>query len=95
MEFRMGDPVIPWTYYGPGEIVSLEERTLSGQTGMCCGVRVQGLTVWAPADGKVMSRLRPPTPKSEFKKLFAILRGPGESLPDDRFERTNLLSGAA
>jgi RNA polymerase-interacting CarD/CdnL/TRCF family regulator len=86
MEFLMGDPVIHWTY-GLGKIVRQEERTFSGEKKLYYVVQIRDLTVWVPADAKVMSRLRSPTPEREFSKLFAILSGLGESLSDDRLER--------
>jgi RNA polymerase-interacting CarD/CdnL/TRCF family regulator len=90
MEFLMGDPVIHWTY-GLGKIVRQEERTFSGDKKLYYVVQIRDLTVWVPVDGEVVSRLRSPTPGREFSKLFAILSGPGESLPDDRLERKTQL----
>jgi len=90
MDFRMGDPVIPWTY-GLGKIVRLEERAFSGEKTLYYVVQIRDLTIWVPGDGKVMSRLRSPTPEGEFSKEFAILSGPGEFLPDDWLERKTLL----
>lgn len=90
MDFLAGDPVIHWTY-GFGKIVRLEERTFSGEKKLYYVVQIRDLTVWVPADEKVLSRLRPPTPRREFSKLFAILTGPGESLSDDRLERRTQL----
>jgi RNA polymerase-interacting CarD/CdnL/TRCF family regulator len=86
MEFQTGDPVIHWTY-GLGKIVGQEERTFSGEKKIYYVVQIRDLTVWVPADATVMTRLRIPTPGSEFSKLFDILSGPGESLSDDRLER--------
>ncbi len=90
MDFRVGEPVVHWTY-GLGEIIGLEERALIGQKTLYYIVKIRDLTVCVPADGKVMSRLRSPTPQHEFKKLFVILSGPGESLSDDRLERKTQL----
>ncbi len=86
MNFREGDPVMHWTY-GLGKVIRLEERALSGQKSMYYAVKIGDLTVWVPADGNLGSRLRPPTSQAGFKKLLAILSGPGEPLPDDRQER--------
>ena len=90
MEFLTGDSVIHWTY-GLGKIVRQEERTFSGEKTLYYAVQIRDLTVWVPADAKVMSRLRSPTPECEFSKLFAILSGPGEALPDDWLERKTQL----
>lgn len=86
MNFHEGDPVMHRTY-GFGEILRLEEREIAGQTTLYYAVQVSDLTVWVPADGNLKSRLRPPTPQARFKRLLAILSGPGEPLPDDRHER--------
>ena len=90
MNFREGDSVMHCTY-GLGKIVQLEERTLFGHTVMYYAVRIDDMTVWVPADEKLDSRLRTPTIEREFKRLFEILLGPGESLPDDRQARKELL----
>jgi len=92
MNFHEGDPVMHWTY-GFGEVLRLEEREFSGQTTLYYEVQVRDLTVWVPADGNLESRLRPPTPQARFKRLLAILSGPGEPLPDDRQERKLRLQG--
>ncbi len=86
MVFHVGDPVVHWTY-GLGKVAAIEERALAGQKTLYYAVEIHDLTVWVPADDKVASRLRPPTSQRAFKKLFAILSGPGESLSDDRHER--------
>ena len=86
MNFQEGDPVMHWTY-GFGQIIHLEERDISGSKTLYYAVQVRDLTVWVPADSKLESRLRAPTPQSRFKKLIAILSSPGDRLPDDRLER--------
>ncbi len=90
MNFNTGDTVMHWTY-GIGQIVNLEERDLSGSKTLYYAVQARDLTVWVPADGKVGSRLRTPTPKSRFKRLLTILSRPSEPLPEDRLERRNHL----
>ena len=86
MEYHTGDAVIHWTY-GFGKILRQEERTFSGEKKLYYVVQIRDLTLWGPADGELVSRLRSPTPGREFSKLFAILSGPGETLSDDRLER--------
>jgi RNA polymerase-interacting CarD/CdnL/TRCF family regulator len=86
MDFHIGDPVMHCTF-GLGQVVGLEERVISGQKTLYYEIKVRDLTVWVPADDKLESRLRPPTPAGGFKELFAILTGFGELLPDDRQER--------
>jgi RNA polymerase-interacting CarD/CdnL/TRCF family regulator len=79
-----------WTY-GLGQILRLEERALFDRNTLYYKVQVGDLTVWVPADGQLESRLRPPTPQAGFRRLLAILSGPGEPLPEDRYERRNRL----
>ena len=90
MNFHKGDTVMHWTY-GIGQIVNLEERTLSGSKTLYYAVQVRDMTVWVPADGKLKSRLRAPTSKSRFEHLLAILSDPSEPLPEDRLERRTRL----
>ena len=90
MNYHKGDMVMHWTH-GIGQIVNLEERALSGEKAVYYVVQVRDMTVWVPADGKVGTRLRPPTPKSRFQRLLAILSSPTERLPDDRLERKTRL----
>lgn len=95
MDFRVGDPVVHWSH-GIGEIIGLEERAMAGKNTLYYVVKIQEFTVWVPADDKVLSRLRVPTSERKFKKLFAILSGPGASLSDDRLVRkTQLHNGLA
>jgi RNA polymerase-interacting CarD/CdnL/TRCF family regulator len=92
MDFRVGDPIIHWTY-GFGEILRMEERNLPGQAARYYVVQVRDLTIWVPVDEELMNRLRAPTPEGQFKKLFAILGSPSEMLSKDRLERrTHLLN---
>ena len=86
MNFYKGDMVMHWSH-GIGQIVNLEERALSGAKAVYYVVQVRDMTVWVPADNKVGTRLRPPTPKFRFQRLLAILSSPSESLPVDRLER--------
>jgi len=90
MDFQLGDPVIHWTY-GLGKVVRIEERKFSGEKTLYYVVQIRDLTVWVPADAQLMSRLRSPTTKRGFSKLFTILSEPGESLSDDRLERKTQL----
>src|SRR5512143_1531454 len=90
MGFQVGDTVVHWTY-GLGEITGQEERALMGESQLYFVVRVQDMNVWVPADQQLASRLRRPTTAKEFKKLFAILRGPTGALSEDRRERKSQL----
>lgn len=90
MDFHEGDPVMHWTH-GFGQVVRLEEQALSGSNSLYYAVQVRDLTVWVPADDKLETRLRPPTPASRFNRLVAILSSPGEPLPEDRHLRKTYL----
>jgi CarD family transcriptional regulator len=86
MGFQIGDKVIHWSY-GIGEIVLIEEKVLRGSATNCYVFRTRDLTIWIPIDQLDQSSLRIPTPPEEFEELFAILSGPGETLPADRMMR--------
>jgi len=90
MVFHIGDTVIH-KRYGLGEVIELDEKELSGHPTRCYVVRIRDLTMWVPAEESERSSLRPPTPRGEFERLFAILRSPGEQLSNDRFERKTQL----
>jgi len=90
MEFHLGDPVMHWMY-GFGHVSGIEEKFISDQANLYYAISIRDLTVWVPVDGQLESRLRLPTTKDGFKKLFAILTGPSEPLPDDRQERKLIL----
>ena len=86
MDFQVGDKVVHWAY-GPGEIINLEEKVLSGHTSLYYVVQVNDLTLWVPSDENGRRSIRFPTPASEFEDLFILLRSPGEPLSKDRLER--------
>jgi RNA polymerase-interacting CarD/CdnL/TRCF family regulator len=91
MDFQVGDKVVHWAY-GPGEIIDLEEKVLSGHTSLYYVVQLSNLTLWVPSDDQGKRSMRLPTPPSEFENLFILLRSPGEPLPSDRLERKLELS---
>jgi RNA polymerase-interacting CarD/CdnL/TRCF family regulator len=90
MNYHEGDSVMHCTY-GLGKIINMEERTLYGPTMLYYAVQIGDMTVWVPADERLDTRLRPPTRSAEFKRLLDILTGPGDTLPDDRHQRKELL----
>jgi RNA polymerase-interacting CarD/CdnL/TRCF family regulator len=92
LPFQVGDKVVHWSY-GPGEIIQLEEKSLSGRMTLYYVVQVRDLTLWVPVEGADQHSLRPPTSIGEFEKIFKILREPGEKLSDDRYERKAQLTG--
>jgi len=86
MKFGIGDSVVHWNY-GIGQVIQLEERTVSDRKIMYYAVQVGDMTVWVPADDKLETRLRQPTPEKIFKKMLAILSSPSEPLPEDGWDR--------
>lgn len=92
MAFHVGDKVVHWSY-GPGEIIQLDEKCVSGRNTEYYVVQVRDLTLWVPVEGAEQNRLRLPTSTGDFHKLFKILRGPAERLSEDRYERKTQLTG--
>lgn len=91
MAFQVGDKVVHWSY-GPGEIVRIDDKSLSGHSDQYYVVRVRDLTLYVPVAGAEKHRLRLPTARRDCEKLFDILRSPGERLSDDRYERKTQLT---
>lgn len=90
MGFNIGDKVIHWTY-GLGEIAQIDEKPINGHPTDCYVFQTPNMSVWVPIDQLQQRSLRTPTPPNEFIKLFAILKSPGEQLPEDRVLRKNQL----
>jgi RNA polymerase-interacting CarD/CdnL/TRCF family regulator len=86
MDYQVGDKIIH-SYFGLGEIVQMDEKFIHERQMLCYVVRTRDLTIWVTADNPDESSIRPPTPRCDFEKLFAILRSPGGPLPIDRYER--------
>ena len=91
MEFHVGDPVVHWTY-GLGKVIAVQQRTIAGEKALYYVVEINDLTVWVPVDGKAKTRLRRPTSRAGFRKLFKILSQSAKSLSEDRFERKQELN---
>ncbi|MFN2194532.1 MAG: CarD family transcriptional regulator [Anaerolineales bacterium] len=86
ISFQIGDQVVH-SAYGPGVIIELDEKKLSGRSRQYYVVEVHDLTLWVPIDQVGDRNLRRPTPAGEFERLFTILSSPGDALPPDRHER--------
>jgi RNA polymerase-interacting CarD/CdnL/TRCF family regulator len=86
MDFQVGDQVVH-SSYGPGEIVQMDEKVLSGHKHKYYVVQIKDLTLYVPADEETNTSLRTPTPASQFKSLFAIMSGAGDALSENRLER--------
>ncbi len=90
MDFQIGDQVVHYAY-GPGEIIELDEKVISGRKGNYYIVQVDNLKLWVLAGENGSGSLRCITPKNLFKKCLHILCGPGEELPEDRLARKTFL----
>jgi RNA polymerase-interacting CarD/CdnL/TRCF family regulator len=90
MNFQVGDRVVHWTY-GPGEVIQLDEKALSGQIETYYVVQIRDMTLYVPINDDGQTSLRLPTPSAEFESLFTILKSPEEPLSGDRWERKNQL----
>ncbi len=90
MIFHVGDQVIHWSH-GPGEIIQLDEKELSGHTSQYYVVKLRDMMLWVPVE-ETEHCLRLPTPANDFPKLFQILACPGEPLSADRLERKTQLT---
>ena len=86
MDYNVGDQVIH-SVFGPGEILQLDKKEISGKLNTYYMVKTNTLTLWVPIDNNGERSLRPLTPRSHFKKLFEILTAPGEPLTEDRLDR--------
>ncbi len=91
MDFQVGDQVVHASF-GPGEIVQLDEKVLSGCKRKYYVVQIKDLTLYVPADESGASSLRSPTPAGKFKKLLRIITSDGEPLSENRLERKAQLS---
>lgn len=91
MCFQIGDKVIHETY-GLGEVIRIEEKDIHDQVTNCYVVLAANLTIWVPVNNEAQHSLRRPATPAEFTKLFDVLSGPGESLPEDRMQRRNQLT---
>jgi len=60
MNFQVGDQVVHWTY-GPGEVIQLDEKALSGQTELYYVVQIRDMTLFVPINDQAETSLRLPT----------------------------------
>ncbi len=90
MKYQVNDQVMHWTY-GRGEIISIEEKTLSGDTREYYVLQTNDLTLWVPADEIGESSLRPPLEEEDFNALLKTLKKPASVLPDQPYPRQNEL----
>lgn len=92
MDYQIGEIVVHWSY-GPGTILSMDEKEISGQLTRYYVVELGDMTIWVPRDQDNEVRLRCLTSPDEFAQLFTLLQLPAEPLSLDRFERRTTLLG--
>lgn len=91
MEYQIGDIVVHWSY-GPGKILQMDEKVISGQSVLYYVVELGDMTLYVPSNNNNgETRLRSLTPPNDFKYLFGLLSAPAEPLSTDRFERRTFL----
>ena len=90
MKYQTGDWVVHCTH-GVGQVQGIEERTYGEQSLVYYMIQINDLTIWVPADENIGRRLRSPSSRSDFQKLFDTLTSPPESLPTDRRQRNQYL----
>ena len=91
MNYQIGDQVVHWTY-GPGRIIGIDEKVLANKACVYYVVEIGRTTLWVPVGETGEKSIRPPTSRAEFDRLLNLLRGPGEQLPDQQYERQNALA---
>lgn len=91
MKYQVHDRVMHWTY-GTGEIVSIEKKTLAGNTREYYVLQTNDLTLWVPADETGESNLRLPLPWDDFSQQMKSLKEPAQALPDQPYPRQNELT---
>jgi CarD family transcriptional regulator len=86
VDFHVGDKVIH-SSHGLAEIVDMESKEISGAVTRCYVVRTKDLTIWIPVGQSENGSLRMPASRSEFERLFQILRARYAPFSDNRMER--------
>ncbi len=86
MAFRVGDKVIHASH-GLADIVGMENKEVAGILTRYYVVRTKDLTIWIPVDHSENGSLRMPASRSEFERLFPILRAHYDPFSANRMER--------
>jgi CarD family transcriptional regulator len=90
MDYQIGDQVVHRNY-GPGKIIAIDEKQLSGEFRTYYVVEAGELTLWVPIDAAENS-IRYPTSETAFKEMLNYLSGEGEPLPEHQTERYEALA---
>jgi CarD family transcriptional regulator len=89
MAFQVGETVVH-PQYGAGVITEIQERHSLGPRKRYYSIELLGdarTTVMVPLDKEESVGLRQPIPKARLSRLWRILCGKPESLPDEHKER--------
>ena len=86
MAFHVGDKVIHASH-GLADIVGMENKEVAGVLTRYYVVRTKDLTIWIPVDHSEHGSLRTPASRSEFERLFSILRARYDPFSLNRMER--------
>lgn len=95
MNFQVGDTVVH-PHYGAGVITDIQERHSLGPTRRYYSIRLLGdsqTTVMVALNKEKSVGLRAPITKARLGRLWGILRGRPEALPDEHKERYALIEG--
>jgi CarD family transcriptional regulator len=89
MTFQVGDTVVH-PHYGAGVITEIQERHSLGPRKRYYSIELLGdpqTTVMVPLGTEESVGLRQPIPKARLSRLWRILRGEPQALPDEHKER--------
>ena len=95
MTFKVGETVVH-PHYGAGVITEIQERHSLGPTKRYYSIELLGdarTTVMVPLDKEESVGLRAPVSKARLSRLWRILRGKPEALPDEHKERYAVIEG--
>jgi CarD family transcriptional regulator len=95
MTFQVGETVVH-PHYGAGVITEIQERHSLGPRKRYYSIELLGdpqTTVMVPLGKEESVGLRQPIPKARLSRLWRILRGKPEALPDEHKERYALIEG--
>jgi CarD family transcriptional regulator len=95
MTFQVGETVVH-PQYGAGVITEILERRSLGPVKRYYSIELLGdpqTTVMVPLDKEENVGLRKPIPKARLSRLWRILRGKPQALPDEHKERYAVIEG--
>jgi len=79
LAFDVGDWIVH-AYYGVGQIDSVEERPVHGETTDCYRVLTRDAEYWVPIDDGENPRIRPVASRSRIYRALRALKKPAEKM---------------